>query len=192
MKLLSKYNRVNVVATIIVLLLSGICYYFFIRAALIHQLDKDLTVEEREIKDFVKENNLLPAPYDYKDEQEEFSPAGSVKINRIFSSVDIFSQAHHEDIAYRQLEFPIVADGKDYIVVVRKSQEEAEDLIQLIFTITLVMVLILLASLFLINRFLLSKLWKPFNSTLTQIKQFNLSGKSKMQLEKSDIDEFKE
>jgi signal transduction histidine kinase len=192
MKLLSKYNRVNVVTTIIVLLLSGICYYYFIRAALIHQLDKGLTVEEREIKDFVKENNLLPEPYDYKDEQVEFLPAAGVKINRRFSSVDIFSKAHHEDIAYRQLEFLIAADGRDYKVVVRKSQVESEDLIQLIFTITLVMVLILLVSLFLINRFLLSKLWKPFNSTLTQIKQFNLSGKNKMHLEKSDIDEFTE
>ena len=57
MKLLSKYNRVNIIATIIVLLLSAIWYYFFIRSVLIHQLDKDLKVEEREITDYVKENN---------------------------------------------------------------------------------------------------------------------------------------
>ncbi|MEO6454175.1 MAG: hypothetical protein ABIN97_08895, partial [Ginsengibacter sp.] len=62
MKLLSKFNRVNVIATVVVLLLSGLCYYFAIRAMLISQLDKDLKGEEFEILNFVKENNQLPEP----------------------------------------------------------------------------------------------------------------------------------
>ena len=49
MKLLSKYNRVNIIVTIIVLLLSAVVYYFFIENALVHQLDKNLKGEEKEI-----------------------------------------------------------------------------------------------------------------------------------------------
>lgn len=192
MKLISKYNRVNIIATIIVLLLSAACYYFFIRAALIHQLDKDLKVEEQEITDYAKENNALPEAANYKDEQEEFLPAGNIKVIRNFKSVTIYNKEHGENVDYRELEFPITAGNKEYKILVRKSQEETEDLIQLILCITLGMVLILLAILFLINRFLLSKLWKPFNSTLQQLKKFNLSGKEKIQLEKSDITEFTE
>ena len=192
MKLLSKYNRVNLIATIIVLFVSAICYYFLIQSVLITQLDKDLKVEELEIKDFIKENNRLPDPTNYKDEQEEFIPSGNQKADRRYTSVDIFNKEHHEDVSYRQLQFPVLIAANQYKILIRKSQEETDDLIQLIVIITLGILVILLVTLFLINRFLLNKLWKPFNSTLQQIKQFNLSGKEKVQLEQSDINEFTE
>ena len=54
------------------------------------------------------------------------------------------------------------------------------------------MVIILLVALFIINRFVLNKLWKPFNNTLQQIKQFNVSGKDAMDLEETNITEFAE
>ena len=192
MKLLSKYNRVNVIATIIVLLISAVFYYFFIKAALVHQLDKNLRVEEKEIKDYVKENNLLPDPSDSKDEQELYAPANNEKIIRQFSSIELYNTHHSKDVYYRQLEFPLIVNGKMYKVDVRKSQAETEDIVQLVLKITLAIVLLLLATLFIINRFVLSKLWTPFNATLQQIKQFNLSGKDEVHLELSDIKEFME
>ncbi len=192
MKLIVKYNRANAIATVIVLLLSAICYYFFIRAVLVHQLDKNVKVEEREITNYAKENNQLPEPTNYKDEQEEFLPATDAKTLRTFSTINIFNKQQDENVSYRQLQFGVNAGNKKYKIVIRRSLEETEDLIQLILTISLAIALILLVSLFLINRFLLSKLWKPFNSTLHQIKKFNLSGKEKIDLEDSDINEFKE
>jgi signal transduction histidine kinase len=192
MKLLSKYNSVNLVATIIVLLLSAFFYYFFIEAALIHQLDKSLAVEEIELTDYAKENNQLPEPSNSKDEKELYTLTDEKVINRKFSTVDLFNHKHDENISYRQLEFPVTVAGKLYKIDVLKSQEETEDLVQLILQITLAIVLLLLISLFLINRFVLGKLWKPFNSTLQQIKQFNLSGKDQVHLEQTNINEFTE
>jgi len=192
MKLLAKYNRVNLITTIIILLVSAVCYYFLIRSVLITQLQKDLKVEELEIKDYIKENNSLPDPTNYKDEQEEFIPSDDQKIDRRFNSVDIFNKEHKEDITYRQLQFPVSVANKQYKILVRKSQEETDDLIKIIVMITLGILLILLITLFLINRLFLNNLWKPFNTTLQQVKQFNLSGKEKLHLEKSDISEFTE
>ena len=192
MKLLSKYNRANVAATIIVLLLSAVFYYFFIEAALIHQLDKNLVGEEKEIKVYINENNKLPEPSDTKDEQDVYTKITGQSISRKFSSIDLFNEGHHEYISYRQLEFPVTVAGNIYKVDVRKSQEETEDLIQLVLKITLAVVLILMVTLFIINRFVLSKLWKPFDSTLQQVKQFNLSGKNEVLPEKTNIDEFAE
>ncbi|MEO8413406.1 MAG: HAMP domain-containing sensor histidine kinase [Ginsengibacter sp.] len=192
MKLLSKYNRVNVVATIIVVLLSAVLYYFFIEAALIHQLDKNLAGEEKEITDYIKENNQLPEPSNTKDEQDVYTKITGQSISRKFRSIDLFHEGHHEYISYRQLEFPATVANNTYKVDVRKSQEETEDLIQLVLKITLAVVIILMVTLFIINRFVLSKLWKPFDSTLQQVKQFNLSGKNEVLPEKTDIDEFAE
>ena len=191
-KLLSKYNRVNIAATIVVLLISGVLYYFFIKTVLIHQLDKNLKVEENEITDYIHENNLLPEPSYSKDEQEFYTPATNEKIIRKFSSLEIYNKEHHENISYRQLEFPVTINGKIYKADVRKSQAETEDIIKLILKITLAIVLLLLVTLFIINRFVLNKLWKPFNSTLQQIKQFNISGDDNVHLEETNIIEFAE
>lgn len=192
MKLLSKYNRVNIAATIIVLLLSSVIYYFVIEAVLVHQLDKNLKVEEKEIKDYILENNVLPDSSDSKDEQEIYTSLNDEKIIRRFSSIDLHNKEHDRHIYYRQLEFPVTVNGKMYKAVVRKSQEEAEDLVQLILKITLAIVSLLLATLFIISRFVLNKLWKPFNSTLLQIKQFNVTGKDEVHLEPTNINEFAE
>ncbi len=192
MKLLSKYNRVNIIATIIVLLLSSVVYYFFLRSVLIHQLDKDLKVEEKEITDFIRENNQLPEPTNYKDEQENFLPLTGEKVTRKFSSINIFDSHHHEDVSFRQLEFAVNVSGKNYVAQVRKAQEETDDLVMLILKITLAIVLVLLLTLFFINRFFLNKLWKPFNITLQQMKQFNLSGQNELHLKENNITEFME
>jgi len=192
MKLLAKYNLVNVATTIIVLMLSGLVYYFFIEHALVHQLDKSLVAEEKEITDYIKENNALPEPSYTRDEQEVYAPASGGMITRKFSSIKLPGNGYYENVLYRQLEFAVTVKGKIYKADVRKSQEETEDLVQLILKITLAIVLLLLVTLFIINRFVLRKIWKPFYSTLQQIKQFNVKGKDNVSLEPTNINEFAE
>lgn len=191
MKLSAKYIRVNGVAIIIVVLFSSIGYYFFIRQAFNLQLNKDLHIEEMEILDFVHENHSLPETKNYNDQQEDFIPSG-YQIVRSISDTTFFNANKHENISYRQLVFPLHINGIYYHAIVRKSRVETEDLIQMILTSTLVMVLTLLLSLILVNRFLLNKLWKPFQSTLQHLKNFNLTGRHSITLAATDIDEFRD
>lgn len=192
MKLLTRYNRVNIAVTIIVLLLSGLCYYFIIRHVLLNQLDEDLKVEEQEILDYVKINNSLPNPSSYKDQKVTFQAADDSSVKRTFNSTTIFSKEENENVSSRLIIFPVHVDGKNYVVSISKSEEETEDLIQFILLITLSIVVLLLVVLFIINRFLLNKLWQPFYSTLKELKQFNLSTKSNLQLDPTKISEFSE
>jgi signal transduction histidine kinase len=190
MKLLAKYNRVNIMATIVALLVSGVCYYFFIHYELIHQLDKDLRIEELEIIDYVKINNRLPNASTYKDQIIAFEELNGEQLNRSFASKDIFNKEENEWETSREMVFPIQVMDKHYKVMISKSQQETDDLIQLILLITLTIAIALLLVLFIINRFLLNKLWQPFNNTLQQLKQFNLTGKKDLQLEQTNINEF--
>ena len=192
MKLLTKYNRVNILATIFVLLISSVCYYFIIRQVLLTQLDKALEVEEQEVTDYVKTNNILPNPSTYKDQQVSYQPAGNVTGKRRMESIDIYSNEQQENITLRRLTFPINCAGKNYNVSITKSQGETEDMLQLIVLITLGMVILLLITLYVLNRFLLNRLWQPFNSTLGELKQFNLSNKTTIRLEQTNINEFEE
>ena len=190
MKLLTKYNRINIVATIVVLLFSSVCYYLMIHAVLLNQLDKDLKIEEHEIKDHVKLNQSLPDATDYKDQQMIFEPVSNEFIKRRFSSEKIFNKKEHEKIATRQLVFTVLVAGQNYKVYILKSQEETEDLVSMILLTTFGIVLLLLLILFVVNRFILNKLWQPFNNTLQQLRQFNLFNKTPLNLQASNISEF--
>lgn len=191
MKLLTRYNRVNIAATVLVLLMGGLCYYFILRYVLIHQLDKDLKVEEQEVKDFVHLNNRLPNAANYKDQEVVYEPAVTDIKRKIFS-VNLYDKEDREDKQGRRLIFTIQNEGKNYMVSITKSQQETEDLIQLIVILTLAIVVLLLVVLFIINRFVLNKLWLPFNNTLQQLKQFNLSNTAAIKPIDTSINEFKE
>jgi signal transduction histidine kinase len=83
-------------------------------------------------------------------------------------------------------------DGKIFIATVSKSQEGVDDLIWLIVLITGAVLVLLFLVLFMVNRFLLRKLWEPFYNTLGLIKQFNLSSQRIITGLDTDIDEFRE
>ena len=192
MKLLSRYNRTSFLATILVLLVSGVCYYFMVRYVLLHQLDKDLKVEEQEINDYVKANNALPKASVERDQETSFTQVTTGLLQHQFISYSVFDKREEEYDSRRKLMFGIHLNGNLYIATVSKSQIETEDLLDMIFFTTIGMILLLLVILFVVNRFLFNKLWHPFNETLQAVKQFNFSNANNLKLGSSNIDEFKE
>jgi len=191
MKLLSRYNRINIIVTITVLLIGGFCYYFILQSILLDQLDDDLKVEKQEIIDYAKKNNGLPNEADYKDQKIAFEPIQQ-PIKTAIVSLKLVDSAQQEHILIRRLVFSITINNNNYKASVSKSQEETEDLIKLIVVITLAMVILLLVVLFFINRFMLNKLWHPFNDTLKELQHFNVSSTNGLQLKENNITEFKE
>ncbi len=192
MRLIAKYNRVTIPIIVGILLISSIAYYFILHRILTYQLDKDLRIEQREIFQHVNETGQLPQTSDYKDQQIQFHQTNIDQFKDHYSTQDVYNKKKDETESFRELDFLITQGGKNFIATVKKSQQETEDIVRLILTITLFIILILLLILFISNRFLLSKLWKPFHNTLEQLSQFNFFSKNKIVLQKTEIDEFKE
>ncbi|MEO9209823.1 MAG: hypothetical protein ABI208_01925, partial [Ginsengibacter sp.] len=182
MKLISKYNRVNIPITIIILLISSISYYFILRYVLTKQLDKDLKLEKLEILHQVEEADKLPETSNFKDQQIQFSHSKEVIFKNKFSTENIYDTKEKEFQTYRRLDFPLEINGEYFVVSVKKSQQETEDIIQLILLITILVIGFLLFVQFIANRVLLRKLWRPFNNTLEELKKFKVSGKNEMEL----------
>ena len=143
MKLITKYNRVNIIATIAVLLVASICYFFIVRFVLIPQLDNTLKVEEAEILNYVKTNNRLPEATNYRDQHTSFEPSDDL-VKRKFGNISLYEERHHESHTYRQITFPITVNGKSYKASVTKSEEEMEDLVLIIVLITIGIIIFLL------------------------------------------------
>jgi signal transduction histidine kinase len=200
MKLFTRYSRVNIVASILALLLGSIGYFFTVRYVLIHQLDDTLKIEEAEIMDFVQTRDRLPRPANYRDQQIFFQPVAT-PVTRAFidrsgppeeeNETDQHGRHHRDREPYRQLIFPVHVAGQWYMASVSESQEETEDLLELIMMITAGMILLLLGTLFLANRLLLRRIWQPFYQTLAAMRQFNLSSRNALPANHTDIEEFR-
>lgn len=190
MKLIAKYNRVNIPITIAVLLISSIAYYFILHYVLLRQVDKDLRIEQQEIIHHIQENGSLPETSNYKDQQITFQETNLTDFKEKVSTESVYNKKGNEEEPYRRIDFLVTQNGTNYIATVKKSEQETEDIVRLILTITFSVIAVLLLVLFITNRFLLSKLWEPFNHTLSQLKQFNLSSKNNITLESTNVDEF--
>jgi signal transduction histidine kinase len=189
LRLSTKYNRVNISATIIVLLATSLCYYFIIRYALIHQLDNTLKVEEAEIISYVKTNHSLPQPTDYRDQHTSFTMTAE-PIERAFHNIKFYEARFNKYHTYRELAFPVRIGSQSYRASVTKSEEEMEDLVKMIVVITIGIIVLLLVLLFITNRLFFKKLWEPFYRTIENIKTFNFSIKGSFEMSKTDIEEF--
>lgn len=193
MKLSSRYNRVNLIISLLVLLLTGIIYYFLIHLILNAKLDKDLEVEEDEIMQYAATYKKLPLPGNYLDQQVSFRELHTSDTGvREFKNTIYKNEPEHNIEPGRGLVTHLNLNGKTYEVTIIKSRLESEGLVRMILLITLAVTGLLLLTLFVINRFILSRLWKPFYAVLDQMKSFNVVKSHQLQFRKGEVDEFDE
>lgn len=190
MKLFSKYNRINIAATILIFLAASTAFYFTLNYVLLNQVDEDLRIEEREIKTYVKQFNKLPENLKVKDQMISYTLVSAPQEHRQIKTVIGRDPYDNDKETFRQLQFGLAVGGLAYLVSVSKSLEETDDFIRLVVTISVVTILVILVVSFLINRFFLQRLWRPFNQSLAAIKKFRVSGVERPQFPPSEIDEF--
>jgi signal transduction histidine kinase len=190
MKLLSKYNRIYITASVIVFLITGIGYYFVISFALIHQLNHSLKDKLIEIEAYAKTNNALLPIVNTKSLIVSYNPTNSAIVKAKFSNVPKYVNEEREVIQFRQLKSIITVNSHNFEVIICEPQTETDDLIQLILFITFIIAIFFVLILFVINRSLLQNIWKPFQHTLLQIQRFNLSKQNNISVLQTDISEF--
>lgn len=191
MKLFAKYNRINVLSTVIIFLIGCAAFSFLLRYVIINQIDEDLKIEKNEILTYVKTNNHLPTVVEVKDQYTTYAlikkPVNAT--NKVFTN-KVYDKEEHEQELRRTIRFTININNDLYMVNVSKSLEGADELIQTIIIITITLILLILAATFIINRIVLKKLWQPFYSTLLITQQFNLSNNQAINFNTTTIDEF--
>ena len=191
MKLSARYSRISMVTTVIVLFITGVIYYGAISYILNHQVDNDIGIEEVETFNYIAQKGKLPPEVDYKDQQVRFYPWPTA-IPRHYTDTGYYNKKEHELESGRALITSARVNGSYYKIVIAQSKVETEDLIKIIFFITLGLILFLLLVLFIANRFVLNRIWQPFYNILQQLRVFNLTDNSEIVQSGSEIDEFQE
>ncbi|MFI5136572.1 MAG: sensor histidine kinase, partial [Sphingobacteriales bacterium] len=86
----------------------------------------------------------------------------------------------------------ITVGDKYYKILIIESIVETEDLIRLIFTITIGVILFLLLILLVTNRLILNRIWQPFYNIMKELRLFNVADTKEIPQIATDVDEFEE
>jgi len=192
MKLFTKYNRINLAATLAVFLLASMGLLFLLRYVFIEEADEALEIQQKEILSYTGKYNRFPEAMQLNDQQILYDQTGKFiqNENGNFETVRVYDANEKEERLFRQIKFNAELNGGQWLVTVRKPLEGTGDLVESILLITVCTVLLILIATFFINRFLLRKLWQPFYNNLHSIKHFKIGDKKKLHFDKSNIDEF--
>lgn len=192
MKLLARYNRINLLSTVIIFLLASIAFAFLLRYVLINQIDQDLKIEQNEITAFLQEHGHLPEIIEVRDQQTKYTSVTQPESNdhNHITTSKAYNRHEREEELVRQLNFYAKEGSQWYMVTVSKSLKGTDDLIQSIIIITVVTILLILAATFIVNRVVLRKLWQPFYDTLQRVNNFKLGKQEKLEFSPTAIDEF--
>ncbi|MBV9988080.1 MAG: HAMP domain-containing histidine kinase [Chitinophagaceae bacterium] len=183
MKLFTKYNRVNITATIFVFVIGSIGFYLVLHYVLVKQLDDSLRAEQQEITGFVTQHNELPFIQNTRHQWIEIKPSAAPAIAARPHTVFLYNAREDESEPVRQLVFPIKANGAFYTVTVNKSETETEELLKLIILVTVSMIFLTLLFNYFINRRLIRRLWQPFYNTIAAIRDYRLQQPLKLRHE---------
>lgn len=192
MKLSANYNKVNIITSLIVFLFTGVIYYLVIHSILTDKLDKDLVVEEDEIRLYAETNKRLPLAANFIDQKVTYQEITKRERERVFAYTNYYDEKENEKEPGRSLFTTVNVGDKLYRVTITKSRVESEDLLKVILLITSGVTLIFLLALLLVNRFLLQRLWSPFYSILKGMKSFKIADSDQIKMEPTKIDEFNE
>jgi two-component system sensor histidine kinase QseC len=157
LKLLSKYNRINIAVTIGVFLLGSVFFFFVLRYILLNQLDETLMSERQEIVNYVAAHDELPEIVNTTQQWSYYEPTSQPVAKSYFKS-GIYISDDFDKEQIRQYIFSIKAGSTFYNITITKSQKDTQQLLRLIIIATIAMIAIILIINLVINRKILSTL----------------------------------
>ena len=193
MKLLTKNSLSLLSLTLFVFLFGIIAFYYLLRLEVDSSINKELEKRQSNIiNQLIVERsfkNLTP----FQNEKIRVTVIkNAVNPHPVYYDTLIFNQLDKRFVAYRQHGFVMGINNQEYYIQIFKSLEETDNLIVRIFLIMTFLVIAILISIILINRYSSGKIWKDFYDTIKKINNYDINSQEQFKLEQSDITEFDE
>lgn len=186
MKLIQKINRQYIVSSFLVLVIAGVALFVVLRITVNEEIDEKLTDTCQRIA--LQNNGNLP--------EMNFFPIISVQKTNSDSVGESFTDTvltiNTESEEFRQLTAYRIIDGTKYRIIVRESGLESNDLLLSLTLVVLGGFSILLFLLNTLNKYTVTRLWKPFFNNLEKLKSFSLAASTPFNPDMTTIDEFEE
>jgi len=192
MRLLQKTIRSYIFYSVFILLVAIPVFYFSIKKIVKEDTDEHLQTTKSILLPRVKKaisNNTI-GRLDFADQDIILSPSADTRTVESFINKDFYDSLSEETASYRVLMVNFMVNGRPYLLQLRNSMVDSDDLIESIVKVQIVLLLSLLAGLFLINRNQSRKIWQPFYIALEKLRQYKVEQHQPLDLAQSSINEF--
>jgi signal transduction histidine kinase len=187
MRLLQKINRNYLISSAVVLLAGLAIFYFLINRIASQEILEGLYASETRIVHELGKNETVPHLY----------PLIEVKATRengpaYIKDTTIFDPMEKEDEVFKELNTFRNINGQNYHIIIRALAVEKKDIVTSIFLSIAVIFLLLVGTLYFINKKTTAKVWHPFYRNLALLKNFSLKENRQVSLHQTGITEFDE
>ncbi len=180
-------------ASLVIYLAVGIAFYWIIKYMIYDEIETRLKVEMQDFESFIRSHDTWNNNSYFVENKIEVMPVSGEYNHAVVFKDTLLQNRYDEGIGpFRQLTFYTIIGGVPHRVSIRKSMIESYKLIEAISAAMVTFLCLLMISMFMFQRRLSGKLWKPFYDTLSIIKEFDLTKKEKLQLPQSEVTEFSE
>ena len=192
MRLLTKTTIYIATLSLFLFFIMGIIFFQVLKDIGISDLSRELTSMEETIEEnlslFVKDHLLEIPGIDSMSIQQV---AGPTPQTAHFGDTLMYDYGSDQYKTFRYYEFETGDSESQYRIKLFKSTTPTDKLVERVTLMMTLMVILFLAGIFILNRFIFANLWKDFFNALEKLKQFD-KDKEPVILGDPDIEEFVE
>lgn len=189
MKLLTKTTIYFLLIMLPLLAVSALYLFVQFNKEIRHEIDEELLNDRiqwlRYLDSTGTKSSNFPIP-EYNLQPSELAPQEKPHLE----SIMLYQEVEGKKVPYRQLTQVINLHDRTYLMTIRKSLIERDDLIKNIFSVMLIVFSGLLAFILLLNWILNRRLWKPFYQSLEKIQGVQLKKMESVSFSPSSTHEF--
>lgn len=190
MKLITHYYRHILPIVMLLFLATIVASYFLIRRTIRRELDFALLRTKSRIETYVRREGRLPDVSAFDDEHIRFTPIAKAGPTVLADTMQYIAEQKKEHLS-RKLTFSLPQGGRLWEVSVRQPLEGTRHLTTLITEIAIATLTGTMLLFVLVNRRILSKLWRPFYRSLDLIEAFKVEEAAQPAYPESAIEEFR-
>lgn len=189
MKLITKATRSFMIACLLTSIFGGVMCFFIIKTLLAEEDTERMLIQKEKFEEYVQQTGQLPAndlPFLDRFWVEKIN----TKQPLVIKDTILHFLSPSKDLEIKQIAFTVKTVEGLFLIKIRKAFYESEDLIEALMAAFLGLILLLAATLLLVNYRLSRSIWRPFYQTLALLQTFKITQKESVLFEKSNISEF--
>ena len=192
MKLLTKSSLYIATLSLFLFFFMGVIFFQVLKNMSISDLDRELGDLKEVVEVYLNDYRGTQVGTLPGIDSLSVQPVGTLQQNgHVFGDTLKFDVRDKQYRTYRYLQYISVGDGEDLLVRIYKSTTPTDKLVERVTLMITLMVILFLAGIFILNRFIFANVWKDFFQAIEKLKRFETT-KEPVILGEQDIQEFDE
>ena len=192
MQLLTRTIRSYFLYSFVILLIAVPLFYFIINRIVSNDIDKELIAQ----KESIVRNLDRATPFDLFDllnalePDINLTPSTGIHLFDTLYTARVYNPVTKQITRYRFLNSNVIIRGQYYVIQLKNSLVNRDDLIRSIVLVQALLLLLIGMGLVLINQRLSKEIWNPFYATLEKLRNYRMEQEGRLQFDENNIAEF--